>query len=75
MYTESTTSHKNDASYVQLSNNSDGDILMMHKLSTLAGNSGSPIYSRISRNECRLIAIHTTGAGLKTIKRITPQTT
>lgn len=64
---ESTASHPNDPSYVQLSNNSDGDILMLHKLSTLPGNSGSAIYERLSDKECRLLAIHTTGYGARNV--------
>ena len=60
---ESTASHPNDPSYVRLSKESDGDILMMHKLSTLSGNSGSAIYERLSKSYCRLLAIHTTGVG------------
>lgn len=60
---DSTANHPNDPGYVRLSEDSDGDIIMLHKLSTLPGNSGSAIYERISNKECRLLAIHTTGVG------------
>lgn len=57
---DSTGNHPNDPSCVRISEDSDGDIIMMHKLSTLPGNGGSAIYERISDKECRLLAIHTT---------------
>lgn len=48
---DSIANHNDDPSYVQLSKEIEGNILMLHKLSTLPGNAGSPIYERISDTE------------------------
>lgn len=60
MYRESNEGHPTN--YVQLSNKVEGTNwqIIRHKLSTLGGNSGSPIYYQ-QGDEFYLFAIHTTG--------------
>lgn len=63
MYRESTKSHLPE--YVELSDPvpmTDGWTLLKHKLSTLGGNSGSPIYEE-KNSRFYLFGIHTTGVG------------
>lgn len=60
MYSESTANH--DVGYVRLSKGlaKEGWQVLKHKLSTLGGNSGSPIYER-NGEESYLFGIHTAG--------------